>query len=86
MDDIVLLLYLPVSLSHRCPKKEAGRGNMVFSVVEAMPVGSKPPAADDSMRNSMDGRYGVCASAPSLTRASPIFGSWKRFGYLAEAG
>ena len=45
---------------------------MVLSVVEALPAGSKPSAADDSIWTSAGGKCGFGASAPSLTRASPI--------------
>ena len=40
--------------------------------VEAVPVSSKPPLADDSMRTSTGGKYDFGTPAPSLTRASPM--------------
>ena len=46
---------------------------MVLIAVEAVPVGSKPSAADGSMRTSMGGRCSFGASAPSLVRASPMY-------------
>ena len=59
--------------SHRGFKKEAGKGKIVLNVVKAASAGSKPSAADGSMlRNSTYGRYDVGASAPSLTRVSPM--------------
>ena len=45
---------------------------MVLITVEAVPIGSKPAAVDGSMRTSRGGRCGFDASAPSLTRASPM--------------
>ena len=45
---------------------------MALIIVEAVPAGIKPPAADDSMRTSTSGKQGFGASAPSLTRASPM--------------
>ena len=45
---------------------------MTLIIVEAVPGGIKPPAADDSMRTSTSGKQGFGASAPSLTRASPM--------------
>ena len=45
---------------------------MVLYDVEAVPGSTKPPAVDDSMRTSTGRRWGVGASAPSLTRASPM--------------
>ena len=45
---------------------------MVLSVVKPVPVGSKPPAVNNSMRTSTSGRIGFGASAPLLTRASPM--------------
>ena len=45
---------------------------MVLIVVEAVPAGSKPPAADGSMRTSTGGKCGFGTSAPSLTRASLV--------------
>ena len=44
---------------------------MVLSIVAAVPVSSKPPAVDVSMRTSTGGRCGSGASTPSSTRASP---------------
>ena len=45
---------------------------MALSVVEAVSASNKPPAVNDSMRNSTGGRYGFSASAPSSSRSSPI--------------
>ena len=45
---------------------------MILIAVETVPAGSKPPAADDSMRVSMGGRCGFGASELLLTRASPM--------------
>ena len=45
---------------------------MVLSVLEAVPVSSKPPAVDDGTRTFTGERCGFGASAPSLTSASPI--------------
>ena len=53
-------------------QEKSGRGKMVLIVVEAVPAGSKPPAVDDSMRTFMGGRFGLGASAPLFTRASPM--------------
>ena len=61
---------------------------MALIVVEAVPVSSKPPAADDSMRTSPCGRHGFGALEPLFTRQSVtdvLLGSW-RFSYTAEAG
>ena len=53
---------------------------MALIAVEAVPVGSKPPATNDSMRTSIDGRFDFGASASLLTRASPMHfsGAFKR--------
>ena len=45
---------------------------MTLIIVEAVPVGIKPPAAGDSMRTSTCGKCGFGTSAPLLTRASPV--------------
>ena len=45
---------------------------MVLIAVEAVSADSKPPATDDSMRTSIGGRCSFAASAPLLTRASPM--------------
>ena len=69
----VTLLYLPVSLVSQ--KRLQGRGsreNMGLTVVEAVPADSKPPAVDDSMRTSTGRKYDFGASAPLLTRTSPM--------------
>ena len=42
-----------------------------LTAVKAMPAGSRPPAADDSVRISTGGRYGgFGASGPLLTKPS----------------
>ena len=51
---------------------------MVFNAVEAVPTGSELPAADNSIRTSMGGRYGFDSLAPLLTRALPIHFSGAR--------
>ena len=51
---------------------------MVLNAVEAVPVGSELPAADNSMRTFMGGRYGFDALAPLLTRALPMHFSGAR--------
>ena len=45
---------------------------MALITVEAESAGSKLPAADNSTRTYMGGRYGLGASAPLLTRTSPM--------------
>ena len=53
--------------------------------VEAVPAGSKPPAAGDIMYNSTGEICGFDDPAPSSTKVSP--GHQKRFSYYhAEAG
>ena len=68
----VALLYLPVSLVSQRLRERGGRGKMDLIVLEVTPAGSKPPAADDSMRTSTSGRCGFGASAPFSTRASSL--------------
>ena len=51
---------------------------MVFNPVKAMPAGSELPAADNSIRTSMGGRYGFDALAPLLTGALPMHFSGAR--------
>ena len=48
-------------------QERSGRRKMALIAVEAVPEGSKPPAADGSMCTSTGGRCGFGASAPSLT-------------------
>ena len=45
---------------------------MALIVVEAVPAVIKSSAADDSIRISTGGKCGLNASAPPLTRASPM--------------
>ena len=58
MKFVRLVLFL-----HLSPRVQEGDGgeNMVLNPVEAVPAGSELPAADNSIRNSMGGRYGVDA-------------------------
>ena len=60
-----------LTLSPRLRKK-CSEGKVDLIVVETVPAGIKPPAADDSMCTSTGGKCGSGASAPSLTRASPM--------------
>ena len=70
---IVLISLLPFfSVFPQKLQGRGGGGKMVLSDVKAVMVSSKPPMADDSMRTSTGGRCGFGASAPSLTRASPM--------------
>ena len=46
--------------------------HMVLTTIEAVRAGSKPPAADDSIRTPMGGICGFGASAPLLIRAAPM--------------
>ena len=75
MKFVRLVLFL--HLSPRVQKGGEGE-NMVLNAVEAVPAGSELPAADNSMRTSMGGRYGVDALAPLLTRALPMHFSGAR--------
>ena len=68
----VAQLCLPVSLVSWMIQGRGGKGKIVLIAVEAIPAGSKPSAADDSMRTSIVGRCGFDASATLLTRASPM--------------
>ena len=53
---------------------------MVLITIESVPAGSKPPAADGSMRTFTGGGCGFGASTPWLSRMSPMHfsGSIKR--------
>ena len=51
---------------------------MVFNAVKAVPAGSELPAAKNSIRTSIGGRYGFDALAPLLTRALPMHFSGAR--------
>ena len=52
-----------ILVRHKLLRRVVGR-NMVLIAVGTVPAGSKPPAADDSMRTSTGGRCGFGASAP----------------------
>ena len=45
---------------------------MILITVEAVPVNIKPPAADISIRSFTGEKCGFGASAPLLTRVSPV--------------
>ena len=54
---------------------------MVLIAVKAVPAGSRPQAADDSMRTSTGERCGFGASAPSLTKELKMHFSGARGGW-----
>ena len=53
-------------------QENTGEGKMALLIVEVVPVGMRPPTVDDSMRSSTAGYCDFGASAPLLTRASPM--------------
>ena len=61
---------VPFSLSSPRLQEKSGRRKMVLVAVEAVPLGSWPPAVNGSIRTFTSGRCDFGASAPLLTKAS----------------
>ena len=75
--DVVFLKFIS---SVRQKFQRGDRGKMALVAVEAVPTDSEPPTLDDNMRTSTGGRLGFGASAPLLTKTSPMHFSGARGG------